>query len=251
MLSKNRIKEIQCLHFKKHRDNLRLFLVEGVKTVNEVLATRPEIIRHLYCIEDFNRKQLPDSLAEKCEIITGEDLMKISLQKNPNQVLCICNYLNSPSVNFNFNESFSLYFDDIRDPGNFGTIIRLANWYGIKKIFASPSSCDLYNPKVIQSTMGAFLRVEVIYCDLNELIPENNIHRVYGAVLNGAEIYKTQLSPGLIVIGNEANGIHENNLKLLTHPITIPAANNGDMESLNAAMASSIIVSEFFRQNKI
>jgi RNA methyltransferase, TrmH family len=248
MLSKNHIKEIQYLHLKKHRDSLKLFLVEGVKTVNEVLATQPKIIKHLYCTKEFNRKYLPEFLVERCETITNEELMKISLQKNPNQVLCVCRYLKSPIVDFNFNQNFSLYLDDIRDPGNFGTIIRLANWYGIKKIYASPSSCDLYNPKVIQSSMGAFLRVEIVYIDLKELTNVNKINHIYGAVLNGETLYNSNLQNGLIVIGNEANGINESNLKLISHPITIPAANAREMESLNAAIAASIITSEFYRQ---
>ena len=146
--------------------------------------------------------------------------------------------------------NFSLYLDDIRDPGNFGTIIRLADWYGISTVFCSDNSCDLYNPKVIQATMGAFARVNIIYISLKEAINKYAVKNVYGAVLNGKSIYYEKLQNGIIVIGNEANGISPGNLQLINRSITIPAQQTSGTESLNAAMAASIITSEFFRQLK-
>jgi TrmH family RNA methyltransferase len=139
----------------------------------------------------------------------------------------------------------------VRDPGNLGTIIRLADWFGIPTVFCSPGSCDFYNPKVIQSTMGAFLRVQVIFIDLKPLIETYNIRNIYGALLSGKNLYKETLQNGLIIIGNEANGIREENLALINNPITIPANQHNGTESLNAAMATSIITSEFFRQLRV
>lgn len=141
-----------------------------------------------------------------------------------------------------------MYLDDVRDPGNLGTIIRLADWFGVSTLFISPGTCDVYNPKVIQSTMGAFLRVKLITCELGDLKEKYRIPKIFGAVLNGKNLYQEELRHGLIVIGNEANGISEENLKHITQSLTIPSNQQNGTESLNAAMAASIITAEFFRQ---
>lgn len=252
MLSKNQIKEIQSLHLKKQRDNQKLFIVEGVKSVSEVLLQASGLVSKVYATKEFllnYKKELQQFNIDHLEI-TEEELQKISLQNNPNQALALCNYFNDRSGAFDFKNDFTLYMDDIRDPGNFGTIVRLADWFGIKNVFCSPESCDLYNPKVIQATMGAFLRVNIIYSELDELLKKEKIENVYGAVLNGSAIYNNKLNNGLIIIGNEANGISDANLKLINKPITIPSHQSNGTESLNAAMATSIIVSEFYRQLK-
>jgi TrmH family RNA methyltransferase len=252
MLSKNQIKEIQSLHLKKQRDNQKLFIVEGVKSVSEVLLQKSDLVSKAYATKEFllnYKKELQQFKIDYSEI-SEEELQKISLQNNPNQVLALCNYFSSTPKVFDFKKDFTLYMDDIRDPGNFGTIVRLADWFGIKNVFCSPASCDFYNPKVIQATMGAFLRVNVVYSELEELLKHQNIDNVYGAVLNGATIYNNKLSNGLIIIGNEANGISDANLKLINKPITIPSHQSNGTESLNAAMATAIIVSEFYRQLK-
>ncbi len=249
MLSKNQIKEIQLLHQKKQRDLKKLFIAEGMKTVMEVLTTNPDLLQALYATSDFislNEKKLKQTGLNYFEI-TQTELEKISLQKTPNQVLAVCSCFKEPDISFDFENNFSFYLDDIRDPGNFGTILRLVDWFGISSIFCSPESCDLYNPKVIQSSMGAFLRVKVVYTELSPLTTTNNIKKVYGAVLNGKNLYKEFLGNGLIVIGNEANGIRKDNLKYINSPLTIPSHKNSQTESLNAAMAASIIASEFFR----
>jgi TrmH family RNA methyltransferase len=253
MLSKNRIKEIQSLQIKKFRDAKRLFLAEGVKTVLELVDQAPDALEEVFATSDFLEKRSADLKKVNIEFteVSEEELKKISLQSSPNGVLAVCHYFNQPSDHFDFETHFSLYLDDIRDPGNFGTIIRLADWFGISTLFCSPGSCDLYNPKVIQSTMGAFLRVNCVYVELKELLETRKIRNVYGAVLNGNNLYKEELESGLIVIGNEANGISEQNLELITKRLTIPANQSNGTESLNAAMATSIIVSEFFRQLKI
>jgi TrmH family RNA methyltransferase len=253
MISKNQIKQIQTLHLKKNRDDNKLFLVEGIKLIKELLEQKPGIVKELFATCSFIENN--SGLIKKNNVsfteISEAELKKISTQTSPNNALAICDFFEGRSEEFNFDSHFSLYLDDIRDPGNFGTIIRLADWYGISSIFCSKNSCDLYNPKVIQSTMGAFLRVMVKYLSLSETIDTYNIKNVYGAVLNGNNIYKEKLSNGIIVIGNEANGINSENLELINRSITIPSQHTRGTESLNAAMATSIITSEFFRQTKI
>jgi RNA methyltransferase, TrmH family len=252
MLSKNQIKEIQSLQLKKFRKLKQLFIVEGFKAVTELVQTAPSYIEHLYAVQgsiDQYRQVLKERKVDYTEI-SEEELKKISLQSTPGGVLAICRYFEDTDTTYDFSSEFSFYLDDIRDPGNFGTIIRLADWFGVSKIFCSHESCDLYNPKVIQSTMGAFLRMKVCYATLEEVIKKNNVSTVYGAVLNGKNLYKEKLYNGLIVIGNEANGINKENLSHINFPLTIPAHAQSGTESLNAAMAASIIASEFFRQLK-
>jgi TrmH family RNA methyltransferase len=250
MLSKNQIKEIQSLQIKKFRDARHLFLAEGIKTVSEIMLSQPALIQEIFATHDFilnNQASLASLNLRHTEITEGE-LERISLQQAPNQVLAVCHYFPERAADFDFEQNFSLYLDDVRDPGNFGTMIRLADWFGISTVFCSPASCDLYNPKVIQASMGAFLRVNVVYTELDVLKKTQHIPAVYGALLNGKDLYKETLRNGLIIIGNEANGIRENNLPHINYPLTIPAHRSNGTESLNAAVAASIIVSEFFRQ---
>lgn len=235
---------------KKYRDKHQLFIVEGIKTLLELLNTMPQVINEIFAEKDFlnSHAKLINTKKVKSTIVTTNELRKISLQTSPNQVLALCNYFDSPSNYIDFDNQFTCYLDDVRDPGNFGTIIRLANWYGITHIFASPNACDFYNPKVIQSTMGAFMRVKCEYIEFQQLLNQSKIKNLYGAVLNGKPIYTEKLTPGLIIIGNEANGIQASTLKHVTKKITIPSASQNGTESLNAAVATSIIVSEFYRQ---
>ncbi len=252
MLSKNQLKEIQALQLKKHRDLRQLFIAEGAKTVVEVMTQFPALIDHVYATSGFlqqNKQVIFPSQVSYTEV-SEEELSKISLQSNPNQVLAVCRYFETVKVSYQAETDFSFYLDDIRDPGNMGTIIRLADWFGVKTIFCSRETCDIYNPKVIQSTMGAFLRVQVVYIGLSDLIKQFSIKHVYGAVLEGHNIYQEKLLPGLIVIGNEANGIRPENRVLLNRLLTIPRHPESAAESLNAAVATSIIASEFYRQLK-
>jgi RNA methyltransferase, TrmH family len=249
MISKNQIKQVKALHLKKFRDEQKLFIAEGIKVVNEIIATHPELIHQLFVTETY--LQGNSNTVQKTKLnynaISEEDLKKISLQSQPNNVLAVCHYLKEEEPATDLSKQFSFYLDDIRDPGNLGTILRMADWFGIKELFCSRQSTEVYNPKTIQSAMGSFLRVRVKYCDLKELIAKNKFP-VYGAVLDGENIYDQKLQNGLIIIGNEANGIAEQNLALITHPISIPAASTSTAESLNAAMATAIICGEFFRQ---
>lgn len=247
MISKNQIKQVKALHLKKFRDEEKRFIAEGIKVVNEIITTSPALIDKLFVTENYlkgNANVLKNNKAEYTAI-SEEDLKKISTQAQPNNALAVCHYFEKKKPETDLTKQFSFYLDDIRDPGNLGTIIRIADWFGVKEIFCSKQSTDIYNPKTIQSAMGSFLRVKVYYCELEDVIVKNV--PVYGAVLNGKDIYTSKLENGLIIIGNEANGISEKNLKSISHPLTIPSASNSSTESLNAAMATAIICSEFFR----
>jgi TrmH family RNA methyltransferase len=249
MLSKNQIRELHSLQLKKNRDAARTFIVEGIKAVEEVLNINPGMVRNVYGTSDFlaGRRNALTVKGIRFDEVDDAELKKISLQQSPNQVLALCHYLNDAELAPDFENNFYFFLDDIRDPGNFGTIIRLSAWFGLGALFCSPASCDLYNPKVIQSTMGAFLHVPVVYSPLEEVLRRYRPGQVYGAVLEGNNLFKENLKGGIIVVGNEANGISKGNLLLLNRRVTVPSGGGGT-ESLNAAVASSIIAAEFFRQ---
>lgn len=248
MLSKNQVREIRALHLKKYRASRKQFIAEGAKTVGEILEQRPAIVQAVYAQAGFLEKYgaVISRYAIAAVAVDEDELRSISLQTTPNLVLAVCRQPDEEPRTSSA-QPFSFYLDEIRDPGNFGTIVRLCDWFGATQLYCSPGSCELYNPKVIQASMGAFLRVAVHYETLEQVIARGFTH-VYGAVLDGKNIYRETLSPGLIVIGNEANGISAAHLPLITHPLTIPAHAGNGSESLNAAMAAAIVASEFFRQ---
>lgn len=249
MISKSQIKHIKALHTKKHREEERTFIAEGIKTVLEIIHEKPQLIREVYATASFIETNLP--LLQKNNItyytINEKELEQISQLSNPNDALAICHYFDEKATQFDFTKNFSFYLDDIRDPGNLGTIIRICSWFGISQLFCSPTTVELYNSKCIQSTMGAFLRVKLNYVSLSELIKTQNIKTVYSTELNGDNIYTEELANGLIIIGNEANGISDEAKQLANKRLTIPSAAQ-NTESLNAAIATSIIASEFFRK---
>ena len=239
MLSKNEIKQIKSLHFKKNRIDSDYFIVEGTTIIEEVLKSDFKII-HIYALNQWASLHL--KYANLIKIIDEVELHKISCLKTPNQVVAILQKNNNlnPIID---NSQLSIYLDGIKDPGNLGTIIRIADWFGIKQILLSEDSVDYYNPKVIQSTMGSFLRVGLCYKNLADINGLENIN-IFGAVLNGDSLYKINVKPtGLLIIGNEKNGIRNENLKYINYPITIPKI--GEAESLNAAVATGIILSYF------
>jgi TrmH family RNA methyltransferase len=250
MLSKNQIREIQALHLKKNRGHLGRFIAEGVKTVTELIFAAPEQVEQIYAIDRFleNNDDFLKGVRSKLIEVSEDELKKISLQSSPNEVLAVSKNLEERRIEFDASKDFAFYLDDIRDPGNMGTILRLSDWFGARTVFCTHDCCELYNPKVIQASMGAFLRVQVVYDELPSLIKQFAVKNIYGAVLNGKSLYEEKLQPGLIIIGNEANGIDPENLSLINYPLTIPASGSNGTESLNAAMASAIIASEFFRQ---
>ena len=250
MLSKNRVKELQQLHLKKHRDAARHFIVEGVKSVLEVARERPGILIAVYAVDAFADRHGSEVTAAGASltVVSEAELSRVSMQQSPNQALAVCRYLDD-APGTTGRQPFTFYLDDIRDPGNLGTILRIADWFGVKKVYCSPDTCELYNPKALQASMGSFLRVGVEYGELAALARTTDLGEIYGADLDGVNIFEAKLGRGVVVIGNEANGMRPETVSMLTQRLTIPSAPGARTESLNAAMAAAIIAAEFYRRN--
>jgi TrmH family RNA methyltransferase len=229
--SKAKLKQYQQLQSKKFRQKYGLFVVEGLKSINE-LAASDWPLETILCTPSF-LERYGDKMEFKFDLISSEEFAQTSHLANPQEVLAIAQIVERDTPV----SDWQIALDGINDPGNLGTIIRIADWYGINTIYCSSNTVDFYNSKVIQSTMGSFLRVNVIYGDLTELLAGKD---VYATLLDGENI-RTIPKPksGVLLIGNEANGIENETLETVKHtPITIPG--NGNTESLNAAMAAAI-----------
>ena len=241
MITKNQVKYIQSLGQKKSRDEENCFIAEGPKLVNEFLTASNCKVVQLYALKEWidDHANAKDN-AEVIEISAGE-LEKISQLTTPNLVLGVIEKIqwkNDPLVK----GVISLALDTIQDPGNMGTIIRLADWFGVKTIFCSTDCADVYNPKVVQASMGSISRVRVEYTDILSLLEENKEVSIYVAVLNGRDITQMEkISEGIIVIGNEAKGVNKEIVNLANVQVTIPG--KGQAESLNAGVATGIILS--------
>jgi TrmH family RNA methyltransferase len=236
MIAKSQVKYIQSLGQKKPRDADNLFIAEGPKLVGELLNAANCEIQEIYALKEW----IEEHRANATEV-TAIELEKISQLKTPNQVVAVAKKIKW-SGEASLKGNISLVLDEIQDPGNMGTIIRLADWFGIKTIFCSNDCADVYNPKVVQSTMGSITRVRVEYGDLIDLLTKNSDLRIYAAVLNGRDISKMEkINEGVILIGNESKGISKEVLDLANVQITIPG--KGKAESLNAAVATGIILS--------
>ena len=253
-ISKNQLKQIAFLKEKKFREREGLFVAEGEKIVEELIHSDFEIISILasngWLTE--NEKLLKKINSNKVFEITSIELQKISSLKTPNQVVAIVKVPEATLENSKLENKLTLVLNNIQDPGNLGTIIRLADWFGIETIICSENTVELFNPKVIQATMGAFLRVNVFYKNLIAFFEDINAKiPVYGAFLDGNNIYNETLSEsGIIVMGNESKGISDEISKYITHKITIPTFTNkpDKTESLNVSVATAIICSEFKRR---
>ncbi len=250
MISKNQVKYIQSLHLKKFRQEHQLFVAEGVKIVNELSGSELFRPTEVFATAPYLRQYAEWLQARQIKFteVSDDELKKISLQTTPNQVLAICPAITHTIDKAYVSQSLTLFLDEIKDPGNLGTIIRIADWFGIRQVVCSPATVELHNAKTIQATMGAILRVQIVYAELDLLLQQAGQVPVYGAVLEGENIYKAALPHGVLVIGNEANGISQAVLSKLTRRITIPAAAQNGSESLNAAVATGILCSEFARQ---
>lgn len=238
MISKNQIKLIQQLKQKKHRAANNLFVAEGIKTITELLNSHIEL-EHLYTTKTFNITSNSETL------ITETELKKISFLNSPNQAVALFQTPKPKAIDTN---DLIVALDNVRDPGNLGTIIRLCDWFGITNLVCNNETVDCYNPKVIQATMGSISRVNITYLDLAEFLKETTT-TVYGTFLNGENIYSTALSKkGIVVLGNEANGISKEIEELTNSRITIPQfGTTKNTESLNVATATAILLSEFKR----
>ncbi len=239
MVTKSELKYIQSLSDKKVRLETGCFIAEGVKLVGEMIAAGYPL-KAVYALDSW---ESPDTSLEVTRIEAFE-LEKMSMLQTPNQVLAVAMMPHKKEV-LNLEGPLTIVLDGIQDPGNMGTIIRTADWFGITQIVASEDTVDVYNPKVIGATMGSFMRVSVTYKNLAEWLPTIKLP-VYGALLEGENVFTIKTpQKGLLVIGSEGKGIRENIFEFITHPVTIPKI--GDAESLNAGIAAGIIVAQLTR----
>ena len=249
-LSKNKIKYLHALKSKKHRQKYNKFVVEGDKIARELLdqdRCLPELILATSSWIETNKSLLKVHL-NKVITVSESELKQVSSLTTPNQVLIVVDIYHWEVNPIKVAQGLSLYLDGIRDPGNMGTIIRIADWFGIDYIFCSQDCVDIYLPKVVQAAMGAVLRVAVVTSTLEELRQAYPQWPTYGTVLDGQSVYDLTLpSAGLIVIGNESKGISTDNLALIQHKIAIPATQASGAESLNAGVATGIFCALFRR----
>jgi RNA methyltransferase, TrmH family len=253
MLSKNKIKFIRSLNRKKERDETALFLAEGNKMAEEALHSM-YIIETLICTQQF-AEQYSNIGSRTNELIIAEkeEIQKASLLQNPQDAMVIVRKPENKTPALDLKNNLSLALDFIQDPGNLGTIIRIADWFGLSTIICSENTVDIYNPKVVQASMGAIFRTNCRYTNLEKFLSgatKMDIP-VYGTFMNGANIYTENLTKnGIVVMGNEGNGISPGVAELVTHKIAIPSfsSNMDKSESLNVAVAAAICCSEFKRR---
>lgn len=241
MLSKSQIKTITSLKQKKYRLQQGLFVAEGVKTIKELLASQFSL-QQLYTTNSFKI----DANLET--VVSEKELKKISFLKTPNTALAIFKIPEPKAINTN---QLLVALDNVRDPGNLGTIIRLCDWFGIRDLVCNLETVDCYNPKVVQATMGSITRVNVSYLNLTDFLKTTHMP-IFGAFMEGDNIYKSQLpNKGILVLGNEANGISREIEQVITTKISIPRFGQlQSTESLNVATAAAILLSEFRRSER-
>ena len=247
MISKNQIKYVRQLEQKKFRRQEGLFVAEGTKVVGDLLAAgfKPT---QLFATLDWITGH-PEAVATE---VTPEELRRLSFQQHPQQTIALFPIPTPSTIHSSLlTSSLSLALDGIQDPGNLGTIIRIADWFGISTIYCSPDTVDAWNPKVVQATMGSLARVNIVYTELPALLDSLPADfPVYGTLLDGENIYTQQLtSHGLIIMGNEGNGISETVRQRVNRRLLIPDFHQGDTaDSLNVAIATAITCSEFRRR---
>jgi len=246
-ISKNWQKLIKSLHHKKYRKQEGLFFVEGEKVVSELLKSEYEIIALFGTDDFFERNKIPSSI--NTQIVREADLVAVGTFQSNNACLAVVKQKQATEFKLN-EENIIIVLDSIQDPGNLGTIIRICDWYGIKQVVCSNETVDFYNPKVINASKASFLRVDCIYTDLIEFLEKAKQHgkEMYGTVMNGKNIYEAELNKNaLIVMGNEANGVSQDILYYVKQKISIPCF--GGAESLNVAVATAVVIDNFFRKS--
>ncbi|WP_100613377.1 TrmH family RNA methyltransferase [Confluentibacter citreus] len=243
-LSKNQIKLITNLKQKKYRLLHGFFVVEGIKTIRELLSSNIQLYT-LFTTESFKNDANTDGYWDEI-LISEADLKRISFLTTPNKALAIFKIPTSKPIDTN---ELIVVLDDIRDPGNLGTIIRLCDWFGVKDLVCSNATVDCFNPKVIQATMGSITRVNITYADLPSFLKEVAMP-IFGTFMDGENVYNKSLpKKGVLVLGNEANGISKDLEVLINEKIAIPRFGNIQVtESLNVATATAILLSEFRRK---
>ena len=241
MISKNQVKLITSLNKKKYREKHQLFVVEGMKSIEEFISSGFEVYS-IFSIRGELKSEFPNLIE-----ITESELKKISYLITPNIALALFKLPKTQPIDFN---ALIIGLDNVQDPGNLGTIIRLCDWFGIKYLVCNLKTVDCFNPKVVQASMGSLSRVNITYVNLESFLKAQAKHPVYGTFLQGENIYTQALkTPGILVLGNEANGIQERIESLITHKLSIPQfSKNQTTESLNVAMATAVFLSEFKRR---
>lgn len=241
MLTKSEIKYIQSLREKKFRVEAGLFIAEGPKLIKELILKNKHLIQKIYCTEYWWKNQdhqVQKLMSSVYTTIQPFELEKISSLQTPQDVLAL---VEIPSYSFMDEKKWILALDDIQDPGNMGTIIRTAHWFGIEQIICSKNSVDAYTSKVVQATMGSIIQVKPFYEDLIDFFTRRKNIPIYGATLNGQAVNTFSVrKPGIILIGNEGKGISKELIPFITYPVTIPG--NSNAESLNAAIATGILL---------
>lgn len=248
MISKATIKKIHALDMRKFRRNERLFVAEGPKLVDELCATMKPV--YIAALPEWISENAKIVSGTEYDIVTPDELQRASLQKNPQQVIALFPIPEHRFCTEQLKNELVLMLDGVQDPGNLGTIARIADWFGIRNILCSAETADIYNPKAVQATMGALARVKFHYTDLLQLLSQYD-GPVYGTFLDGENIYGQELSEnGIIVMGNEGKGISQGVGEMINRRLYIPNYPIGTQttESLNVAIAASIVCAEFRRR---
>ena len=253
MVGKNTIKLVKSLSLKKFRIKEKLFLVEGDKNVSEVLDSDFQVEKLLATDSFLNNHHSLKKNAKLIFEVSEQNIRELSLLKNPQNSIALCRLPDQERLPDKIDSDLTVYLDDIQDPGNLGTIIRICDWFGLQVLFCSSNTADMFNPKVIQASMGSFCRVKVFYTrfeEVSQLAHKSGIP-VLGAFLDGENIYHKKLpEKALLVMGNEGNGICVDIEKAVDQKIKIPEFNQNQKsaESLNVSVATAIICSEFKRR---
>ena len=245
-MTKSDVKYIQSLAHKKQREEEGLFVVEGVKMVDELLLNFPDRIVRIFATESWinDRKQIVKKY-HSIDCIDLDSLNKISFLQTPNEVLALVS-MPTTETTPSITTGVTIVLDQIQDPGNLGTIIRTADWFGVKQIICSNDTSDAFAPKVVQATMGSLMRLNIFYLDLGSFLKTLDDIPIYTAELNGESVYEVEFKqPMILVIGNESRGVSENISRFANKKITIPKV--GNAESLNASVAAGIILSQATR----
>ncbi|MUH36032.1 RNA methyltransferase [Zobellia amurskyensis] len=239
MVSKNQIKLVKSLHQKKYRNRHNLFVAEGIKVVQELVNSDFKV-NSLFSTDPEINLGTTDTI----EIVAEAELKKMSALTSPNNILGVFEIPQTQKPNF---DGWIVVLDDIRDPGNLGTIIRLCDWFGIEHLVCSSNTVDCYNPKTLQATMGSISRVNIGYTDLQTFL-QNAPVNVFGAFMEGGSVYKKDMpNSGILVMGNEANGVSKEVEAMVTQKISIPQFGKSTTESLNVATATAILLNEIRR----
>ncbi len=239
MVTKNQIKLVKSLQQKKYRNKFGQFVAEGKKLVSELLSSGFEVAE-IYTLSE----EILGDTSEKTILVSPSEMGKMSGLKTPSEVLAVFHMAEPETIDF---ADWTLVLDAVRDPGNLGTIIRLCDWFGIEHLVCTADTVDIYNPKVLQATMGSIARVNVVYTDIDQFLRSTDLP-IFGTFMGGMNVHRTKLpDKGILVMGNEANGISDQITELVQKRIGIPQYGAKTAESLNVATATAVLLNEIRR----